>query len=119
MPRALRALVPCVPRALLALVSCMLPALRALVPHVSRALHALVTTVLSCPTCLVPYVHRALRAPVVHMPRASCASCFVHFPYVTYCFVPSVLYVLISPFLLLSFHASHFHTLFFLPTCYL
>ena len=58
--RALRALVPYVPRAL-----------RARVPNVTRALHALVPYVLSCPT----YVLHALRALVTHVPRALRVSC--------------------------------------------
>ena len=49
MPRALRALVPYVPRALCALI-----------PYVPRVLRALVPYVLSCPTCLLPFVPRAL-----------------------------------------------------------
>ena len=77
-PRALRAPVPYVPRALRALVPHVPRALRALMPHVSRALRAPV----SCTSrALVPYVPRALRALVHHVPyapfalRVLCQTC--------------------------------------------
>ena len=76
--RALRALVPYVPRALRAPVPYVPRALRALVPHVPRALRAPV----SCESrALVPYVPRALRALVPHVPyapfalRVLCQTC--------------------------------------------
>ena len=90
------ALVPCVPRAVRVLVTLVLRALRALVPRVSCAHRTLRA---SCPTYLVPYVLLYFTCLVLHMPRA------LLFPYVPYCFAPCVLYVLISPFLLLRFHA--------------
>ena len=90
------ALVPCVPRAVRVLVTLVLRALRALVPRVSCAHRTLRA---SCPTYLVPYVLLYFTCLVLHMPRA------LLFPYVP-CFAPCVLYILISPFLLLRFHAS-------------
>ena len=82
-------------------------------PTCSRALRSSCLTCsrvshVSCPTCSrvlcasCPTCSCVLRASC---PRCSCvsrASC----SYVPYCFVPCVLCVLISPFLLLSFHVS-------------
>ena len=107
-------------------------ALRVLVPHVSRVLCAFDLYVLSCPTCYrVPRssCHTWYRTSCGLCPTCSCfffffiyimrntsnASCpiglmsralWALFPYVSYYFVPCVLYVLVSPFVLLSFHAS-------------
>ena len=134
---ALLALMPYMPRVLRALVPQVPPAVRALVPYVSCALRtscptcflslrvSLVPHVLSCRTCsyakcaLVPHVSRALRALVPHMlcppptsspmwPRASrfmspfSLSTLLSRTLRTLC----LLYVLISLFVLLSFHAS-------------
>ena len=126
--RVLRALVPYVPRAFCALVPHVIHVLLALVlhvprvpqvlmphlppppfallPYVPRALHALVQYVPCVLRALVPYVPRFIRALVPPVPRvlraiASCAFCF--------CLLPCVLYDLISPFVLLSFHASRFY----------
>ena len=71
--RALRALVPYVPRALRAPMPYVPRALRALVPHVPRALRALVPHVPRASRALVPYVPRALRALVPYM--LSCLTC--------------------------------------------
>ena len=110
-PHVLRALVTCVllcpfclvllcpiclvPRALRALRLC------ALVPHLPRALH-------------VPVLHEphSLHALVLHMLCASrtCDLCGLMpralFPYIPYCLIPCILYILLSPFVLLSSHAS-------------
>ena len=70
----------------------------------------------SCPTCsrtlrpLMPHIPCALRAHVFHVPRARCGlvpcALWALFPFVPYRFVLYVLCFLISPFSLLSFHAS-------------
>ena len=98
--------------------TCLVPyvsrALRAFVLYVSRLLRALVSYVPQILRALVPHVPRAICASVFHLPRASRASCPVWtlaspfmspFSYVPY-FVTCILYVLISPFVFLSFHAS-------------
>ena len=114
-PHSLRSLKPYVPRALRALVSHLPSALRAFVLCVSRVLRAVVSYVPQILRALVPHVPRAICTSVFHLPRASRASCPVWtlaspfmspFSYVPYCFVTCILYVLISPFVFLSFHAS-------------
>ena len=95
-PRVPRAPLPCMSRALHVLVPLVLRTLCALVPCVPCACRTLGD---SCPTYFVPYVLLCFTCLVLHMPRA------LLFPYVP-CFAPCVLYILISPFLLLRFHAS-------------
>ena len=78
--------------------------LRAIVPYVPRVLRALVHHVFSCLTCIVPFVLPCL---VFHVLPTLCSlrprALWALFPY---WLVPCVLYVLISPFVLLSFYAS-------------
>ena len=83
-----------------------------LVPYALSCLKCLVPYELLCPTCLVPYLlscppcshalHRALWTPVFHVPCALCSlvSCALWslFPYVPYCFLTCVLYVLYHHF---------------------
>ena len=90
--------------------SAKLRALRALVPYVLSCLKCLLPYLLSYSPSLVPHIPPNLRAHVFHVPRARCGlvlcALWALFPYVPYRFVLYVLYFLISPFLLLSFHAS-------------
>ena len=126
---ALRTLVPFVPRVPRALARYVPPVLRALVLHVPRLLRALVSYVPRAVRALVPHVPHALRPLVPYVPcahvllRFTClvlhvpsslrglmpCTLWAIFPYVPYCFIPCVLHVLISSFLLLSFHASRSH----------
>ena len=72
-----------------------------------------VSYVLLCLICLVPYVLLFFKCLVFHVPRTLYGfvphALWTLFPYVPYCFVPCVLCVLISPSVLLSFHASLFY----------
>ena len=99
-PHALHALIPYVPCALLALVPYMLRDLRASCPTSSRA-----------PRDLCQMCSHVLHDPELHVPRALYGvvprALGAIFPYVTYCLVLCVLYVQISPFAFLSFHALH------------
>ena len=74
-----------------------------LVPHMLSCLTCLVPYVLLCPTCPTCYRGSHASCPTCScVLRASCPRC----SYVPCCFVLCVFYVLISPFLLLSFHVS-------------
>ena len=125
--RALRTLVPYVPCGLGALVPYVRLCLTCLVPYVLSSPPSLASYMLLCPVylasdmllCLTcscaPCTLRqtcscALHAPVFHVTCVICGlvsrTLWALFPYVTNCFVLWVLYVLITPFVLLSFHAS-------------
>ena len=127
-------LVPECSRALRVLVPQVVRALRALVANVPRVLHALVLHVSRILRALIPYVPHFLRALVFHgllpcallrltclvscvffCPHASCLTCLVS--YMPSCFTSSfslhflsalylINYGIISPFALLSSHAS-------------
>lgn len=111
--------VPYVPHVLCALVTCVLSCpfcLVLLCPIclVPRALRALRLY------ALVPHVPRALHVPVLHKPHSlhalvlyvlcvsrACDLCGLMpralFPYIPYCLIPCILYILLSPFCALEF----------------